>query len=53
MTWTTILIAVPGICYLGAASAYALQRNWPMAIVYSGYAWAQAGLWWLDKVMTK
>lgn len=53
MTWTSALIAVPLVCYLCAAVAYGIQKNWPMTIVYSGYAWAQGGLWLLDKVMTK
>jgi hypothetical protein len=36
-----------------AGMAYAFQKNWPMLIVYSGYAWANLGLLWLDKVLTK
>ncbi len=53
MSLTAALIIIPGVCYLLAALIYAYQQSWPMAIVYSGYAWANAGLWWLDRVMAK
>lgn len=48
---TSYLIIIPTLCYLAAALAYAWQTNWPMAIVYSGYAWANMGLWWLDRMV--
>jgi hypothetical protein len=50
VTWTGWLIVIPGASYALAALVYAYQRNWPFAIVYSGYCWANAGLWWLDKI---
>jgi hypothetical protein len=43
-------ILVPTLCYAGASVMYGLQKNWPLAIVYSGYAWANCGLLWLDKL---
>jgi len=53
MTPTAALIVIPGICYAVAACIYALNKNWPLAIVYSGYFWAQCGLVYLDRVMAK
>jgi hypothetical protein len=50
---TAGLIVVPGLCYLLAAALYAWQGNWPLAITYSGYCWANCGLLWLDRLMTK
>lgn len=51
MSWTTALILAPTACYTAAAIVYALQSNWPLVIVYSGYAWANCGLIWLDRIM--
>lgn len=48
---TSALIIIPGICYGLAAGMYLAQRNWPLAIVYSGYCWANVGLLWLDRLM--
>ena len=45
------LILIPTVAYLLAAGVYAVNGNWPLSIVYSGYAWANLGLLWLDKVM--
>ncbi len=53
MNLTAALILIPGVCYLLAALIYAWQRQWPMAIIYWHYAGANAGLFWLDKVMAK
>jgi len=50
---TAALIIVPTLAYLGAAGMYAYQKNWPLAITYSGYAWANMGLLWLDRLMAK
>lgn len=50
---TALLIIVPTLCYMGAASMYAWQKNWPLAITYSGYAWANMGLLWLDRMVVK
>lgn len=47
------LILVPTGCYALAALIYAWQKNWPLAITYSGYAWANCGLLWLDRMMAK
>jgi hypothetical protein len=47
---TAALILIPGLCYLLAAGLYGWEGNYPLAIVYSGYAWANAGLWWLDSL---
>lgn len=47
------LILIPTGCYALAAFIYAWQKNWPLVIVYSGYAWANTGLLWLDLVMAK
>ena len=48
MTATTALIVVPTLCYSLAALMYGWQRNWPLVIVYSGYAFANCGLLMLD-----
>jgi hypothetical protein len=53
MSGPFLLILVPTACYGLAAGLYAMQKNWPMVIVYSGYAWANMGLLWLDKLMNK
>jgi hypothetical protein len=50
---TLWLIVIPTACYAIAAVAYGIQANWPMAVVYSGYAWANVGLLWLDRLMSK
>ena len=46
-------IIIPGVCYALQALLCARQQNWPMVIVYSGYAWENAGLWLLDRLMQK
>lgn len=51
MTWSGWLILIPGVCYGLAAVAYAFGKNWPMVIVYSGYAFSNCGLYWLDSLM--
>ena len=53
MSWSFWLILIPTLCYSGTAVAYGMQKNWPMVIVYSGYAWANVGLLWLDRIMGK
>ena len=52
MTWTFYLLLVPTISYLAAAVVYGIQGAWPLAIVYSGYAWANCGLLVLDRMMS-
>lgn len=41
-------VLVPTLCYAGAMAAYLYQRDWAMAVVYSGYAWANVGLLWIE-----
>lgn len=53
MSWSFWLVLVPTVCYLLAAVAYGIQRNWPMTIVYVGYSFANCGLLALDRVMAK
>lgn len=53
MTATAALVLIPGICYALAAGLYLSQANWPLAIVYSGYAFSNCGLLWLDRLMAK
>jgi hypothetical protein len=47
------LVLVPAVSYTLASGAYVYQRNWPLAIMYSGYAWAAVGALWLDRIMAK
>lgn len=42
------LILIPTGCYTLAAAVYAWQKNWPLAVVYAGYAFANTGLLALD-----
>jgi hypothetical protein len=42
------LLLVPTVAYGLAAGVYAVQRNWPLAIVYWHYMGANCGLIWLD-----
>lgn len=53
MSWSFWLILLPTLCYSLAAVVYGMQRNWPLVIVYTGYAWANCGLLWLDKIMSQ
>jgi hypothetical protein len=46
---TFALVLIPTACYLAAACIYGWQRNWPLAITYSGYAFANCGLLMLDR----
>lgn len=48
MSLTAFLVVVPTPCYAGASGMYLWQKNWPLAITYSGYAWANLGLLWMD-----
>jgi hypothetical protein len=50
---TFLFILVPTVCYAAAAAVYAWKGNYPLAITYSGYAWANVGLLWLDRLMVK
>lgn len=53
MSLSFYLLLIPAIAYLLATMAYASQKNWPLAIMYSGYAWAACGALWLDRLMAK
>lgn len=48
VSWSFWLIAIPTGCYLAAACVYGSKGNWPLAVVYSGYCWANLGLLALD-----
>jgi hypothetical protein len=41
------LIALVGIVYLGVAVEQGLRKNWPMCVVFTGYAFSNIGLYWL------
>ncbi len=43
------LIALVGFIYLGVAVDEACRRNWPMAVVFTGYAFSNVGLYWMAK----
>lgn len=47
------LIVVPTLCYLCASGMYLFQKNWPLAITYFGYFFANIGLLMLDHMMAK
>jgi hypothetical protein len=50
MSWTFALILIPTVCYAAAMAAYLMKGDHAMAVVYSGYAWANVGLLWLDMI---
>lgn len=39
------LIALCGLIYAGVAIDQALVKNWPMVVIYSGYAFSNIGLY--------
>jgi hypothetical protein len=43
MSWPLLLIAVPTLCYAGAAVAYGLRQEWPNVVIFTGYALANCG----------
>lgn len=45
---TFAFILVPTLCYMGASILYGWKGNWPLAVVYAGYAFANTGLLALD-----
>lgn len=53
MRFSFWLILIPAFSYALATAAYAYQRNWPLAIMYSGYAWAAVGALWLDVLLSR
>lgn len=48
MSWSFGLLLVPTISYGLAAMSYSFQKNWPLAVVYFGYCFANTGLLALD-----
>jgi hypothetical protein len=48
VSWSFWLILVPTGCYGVAAAVYGTKGNWPLAITYAGYAFANCGLLALD-----
>lgn len=49
MSLAAWFIVIPTACYAGAACVYAWNRDWPLAVVYTGYAFANCGLMALSK----
>jgi len=41
------LIALTGLIYLYVCGEQAYLRNWPLALLYFGYAFANIGAYWL------
>jgi len=48
VSWTFALILVPTLCYASASVIYFIRGDSSLGITYSGYAWANVGLLWLD-----
>lgn len=46
----SLFILIPTACYAAQSLQYAWAKNWPLAIVYCGYSFANCGLLWLDKL---
>lgn len=53
MSWAFLLIAIPTACYLGAAVAYGIRGEWPNAIIFSGYFWANCGFLAIELMRAK
>lgn len=53
MNWSFYLLLIPTAAYVLAAIVYCFGGNFPLAITYSGYAWANVGLLWLDRLMSR
>lgn len=45
---TFALILVPTACYALASAMYFYRGEPALGITYSGYAWANVGLLWID-----
>jgi hypothetical protein len=43
------LIALTGVIYAAISIEQFAKNNPSMGIVYAGYAWSNAGLWWMVK----
>lgn len=48
MSWTFALLLIPTLCYAAAMAAYLVKGDYAMAVVFSGYSWANLGLIWID-----
>lgn len=48
MTLAFWFVLIPTLCYAGAMVYYLAVGAQQMAIIYSGYAWANVGLLWLE-----
>jgi uncharacterized protein involved in cysteine biosynthesis len=48
VSWSFYLLLIPTIAYVLAAMAYSFKGNWPLAVTYFGYAFANCGLLALD-----
>lgn len=46
-------VLIPTLCYAGAMGYYLSVKDVPMSIIYSGYAWANVGLLWLEVMRHK
>jgi hypothetical protein len=47
---TFALILIPTLCYALASCLYAAKANWPLGVVYAGYALANIGLLAIDRM---
>lgn len=50
MSLSFYLVLVPTLCYAFASFAYLASGNWPLSVVYAGYAFANVGLLALEAV---
>jgi uncharacterized protein involved in cysteine biosynthesis len=53
VNWSFWLLLIPTMAYTMAAAVYCTKGNYPLTIVYFGYAFANCGLLWLDRLMSK
>jgi hypothetical protein len=53
VSWSFWLLLVPTGAYALAATVYVAKGNWPLAIVYAGYAFANCGLLALDLQLSR
>lgn len=43
MTPALVFIAVPTLCYAGAAVVFAMRRDYHQMVIFSGYAFSNCG----------
>lgn len=53
MSWPFFLILAPTLCYVGAAIAFVLARNWPQVVIFCGYALANCGFLAIELMKAK